>query len=147
MQGRIFHWNNGWIFLKNGMIKNEKFGFTTYWEVRILICVVCVICQNFFPVRAKKKIRKCASGKKIWSHRQKNGISVHMMNIIWKSARKRRLKRNSFCAAAFRIRPSAGREAERAGASVPPVGSAAASAAVRRRNGGRQSAYPCALSF
>lgn len=60
---------------------------------------------------------------------------------------KRRLKRNSFCAAAFRIRPSAGREAERAGASVPPVGSAAVDAAVRRRNGGRQSAYPCALSF
>lgn len=43
--------------------------------------------------------------------------------------------------------PSAGREAERAGASVPSVGSAAADAAVRRRNGGRQSAYPCALSF
>ena len=38
-------------------------------------------------------------------------------------------------------------QAERAGASVPSVGSAAADAAVRRRNGGRQSAYPCALSF
>ena len=41
--------------------------------------------------------------------------------------------------------PAVSRSRSRKG--VPPVGSAAADAAVRRRNGGRQSAYPCALSF
>ena len=44
--------------------------------------------------------------------------------------------------------PAVSRSRSRKGGRIrPPVGSAAADAAVRRRNGGRQSAYPCALSF
>ena len=43
--------------------------------------------------------------------------------------------------------PAVSRSRSRKGGRNRAAGSAAADAAVRRRNGGRQSAYPCALSF
>ena len=87
-----------WLDLlgKARLIKNKKFSFTTYLEVRILICVVCAIFQNFFPVRAKKKIRKCESGKKIWTHRQGNGISSHMNEYYMEISQEKQDRRGRY---------------------------------------------------
>ena len=78
--------------------------YITYSVVQIPISVVCEICQNFFPVHAKKKTKKCVSGRKVWMNRQWNGIGGHGRNITLKLSRKSvKYLKNVRCLRCFEI--------------------------------------------